>query len=211
MTRLADRIRRGGTIPDEAKADPWYDGGIILISSDNYAFKYFRYLLVLKAPFLADKLNLHHLSDDNVELVDDCPFFELPDKAKDLSSFLTALLDQEEIPYVPNSFHPVLPFLTVKLRTLKVLPWARRRRRNSSAVHCVCRQDTKSPACAEKFSVRLRADIQAHFQHGTAFTTLRTAQNLGNRQAPPFSSTWRQKRRPSPSSPPRWPNLSTKS
>ena len=110
MTRLGDYIRKNGTIPDQAKADPWYDGNIVLISSDNRAFKSFRFLLALKAPVLADKLNLHGLCDDNVELVDDFPFFELPDRAEDLSSFLTALLDEKEIPYVHDLFRSVLPF-----------------------------------------------------------------------------------------------------
>ena len=111
MTRLGDYIRKKGHVPEETQTDPWWhDGNIILISSDNRAFKYFRYLLVLKAPVLADKLNLHNLCDDNVELVDDLPFFELPDKAWDLSCLLKGLLGDEEIPYVPDFFRPVLPF-----------------------------------------------------------------------------------------------------
>lgn len=186
IMNLAEYIRRNGTIPEEAICQPWYyDGNIILISSDNGAFKVFRYLLVLKAPVLADNLNLHNLSDDNVELVDNFPFFELPDNTEDLRKFLTALHEEEEIPYVHDFFRPVLPVLTAKFRPWKVPPWTRWKPRNFSAAPCICRHDTKSQASGEKLSLRLKADIQAHYQHGTASTTPKTARSHGNSLAQP--------------------------
>lgn len=87
-----------GSIPEELYGDPWFEDGNILIVADQHVFRYPRYLLILRAPVISEILNLEHLSDDFVDLVDGCPVVELPDHWRDLSSFLSALHDEDEIP-----------------------------------------------------------------------------------------------------------------
>lgn len=92
MSTLATLISRQRAVPDDTHGSPYFDDGNILLVTDDAAFKAFRGLLTSKATWFAS--TVAGMTDDSVDVVENCPVMAMEDSSHDLSCFLNALHDE---------------------------------------------------------------------------------------------------------------------
>ncbi|KAF8073439.1 hypothetical protein FPV67DRAFT_1477841 [Lyophyllum atratum] len=82
-------ITRSRGVPEKARRDPYFEDGNILLIVSDAAFKFYKGLLTAKATWFATAVA--NMTDDTVDVVEDCPVLPLTDASHDLSCFLLAL------------------------------------------------------------------------------------------------------------------------
>jgi hypothetical protein len=99
-------VRQTHAIPPEKLDDtvlPPTDEPNVILVTPTRAFLFNRGRLARRSPEFARRY-LWNLSDDVVDVVNDCPVVNLDDWAGHVYCFLRALVDDEETPYV--AIHP---------------------------------------------------------------------------------------------------------
>ncbi|KAJ7684253.1 hypothetical protein DFH06DRAFT_1072821 [Mycena polygramma] len=81
------------SIPPKHVEDLWFEDGNIVIQAGNSQYRVFRGILAAHSPVFANLFGLPQPADS--ELVDGCPFVQLPDPDAEVTPFLKAIFDPE--------------------------------------------------------------------------------------------------------------------